>query len=56
MFPLFPVVREWILNDATGAKVKREAYTLLPDYASMAFMMPPSQTVETPNHAQELPK
>jgi len=39
VLPLYPVERTWILNDASGAKVRRKDFTLLPDYASTAFMI-----------------
>merc|ERR1739841_472580 len=34
-----PVYRTWELNAAQGAKIRRHGFTLLPDYASAAFMI-----------------
>ena len=31
--------RTWILNEATEAKIRRKGFTIVPDYASTAFMM-----------------
>ena len=39
VWPLFPVRRTWELNAAQGSKIKRLGFTLLPDYASTAFMI-----------------
>ena len=39
VWPLFPVYRQWELNDAQGAKIRRPGFTLLTDYASTAFMI-----------------
>jgi len=39
VWPLYPVERTWILNDAQGVKIRRKGFTLLPDYASTAFMI-----------------
>ena len=39
VFPLYPVERTWILNEATEAKIRRKGFTIVPDYASTAFMM-----------------
>ena len=39
VFPLYPVERTWTLNSATETKIKRKGFTLLPDYASTAFMI-----------------
>ena len=39
VWPLFPVYRTWELNAAQGAKIRRHGFTLLPDYASTAFMI-----------------
>ena len=39
VWPLFPVHRTWELNAAQGSKIKRHGFTLLPDYASTAFMI-----------------
>ena len=39
IFPLYPVERTWILNEATEAKIRRKGFTIVPDYASTAFMM-----------------
>ena len=39
VWPLFPVYRTWELNAAQGSKIKRHGFTLLPDYASTAFMI-----------------
>ncbi len=36
--PLVPVDRTWELNQATGAKITRTGFTLVPDYAGTAFM------------------
>ena len=38
VFPLHPVIREWTLNNETQSKVKRRGYTMVPDFASTAFM------------------
>ena len=39
VWPLFPVHRTWELNAAQGSKIKRLGFTLIPDYASTAFMI-----------------
>ena len=39
VWPLMPVYRKWELNAAQGAKIQRHGFTLLPDYASTAFMI-----------------
>jgi hypothetical protein len=39
VFPFTPVQRTWELNRETGAKISRNGYTLVPDFASTAFMM-----------------
>ena len=39
VWPLCPVHRNWELNAAQGSKIKRLGFTLLPDYASTAFMI-----------------
>ena len=39
VFPLTPVRRQWIVNEATGAAVSRRGFTLVPDGASTAFMI-----------------
>ena len=39
VWPLFPVERTWVLSAAQGTKIKRKGFTLLPDYASTAFMI-----------------
>ncbi len=39
VFPLRPVTREWVVNDATGAKIVRRGFALVPDYASTGFMI-----------------
>ena len=39
VWPLYPVVRTWTLNEALGTKIRRKGFTLLPDYASTAFMI-----------------
>ena len=39
MWPLYPVDRTWILNEALSTKIKRKEFTLVPDYASTAFMI-----------------
>ena len=39
VWPLFPVHRTWELNAAQVSKIKRHGFTLLPDYASTAFMI-----------------
>ena len=38
VYPLHPVQRTWILNESSGARIKRHGFTLLPDYAWTAFM------------------
>ena len=38
VFPLHPVQRTWILNEATQAKIRRTGYNIVPDYAWTAFM------------------
>ena len=39
VWPLYPVERTWILNGNSGTKIKRKGFTLIPDYASTAFMI-----------------
>ena len=39
VWPLYPVVRQWTLNEATGAKIKRKGFSIVPDFASTAFMI-----------------
>ena len=39
VFPLYPVKRTWLLNSEAGVKVERTGFTVLPDFASTAFMM-----------------
>ena len=39
VWPLVPVHRTWELNAAQGSKLKRYGFTLVPDYASTAFMI-----------------
>ena len=39
VFPLYPVERTWMLNSETGVKIVRKGYTLIPNYASTAFMI-----------------
>ena len=39
VWPLFPVERTWTLNEALGNKIRRKGFTLVPDYASTAFMI-----------------
>ena len=39
VFPLRSVSREWVVNDATGAKLGRKGFTRVPDYASTGFMI-----------------
>ena len=39
MWTLYPVDRTWTLSEAQGTKLKRKGFTLLPDYASTAFMI-----------------
>ena len=39
IWPLYPVERTWILNEALQTKIKRKGFTLVPDYASTAFMI-----------------
>ena len=39
VFPLKPVKREWTINNETGAKATRQGFTLVPDFASTAFMI-----------------
>ena len=36
---MFPVQRTWIVNENSGSKIRRHGFTLLPDYASTAFMI-----------------
>ena len=38
-FILRPQRKEWILNAATGSKVKRKGYPMVPDFARTAFMV-----------------
>ena len=37
VWPLYPVERTW--GESLGAKIRRKGFTLLPDYASTAFMI-----------------
>ena len=39
VYPLPVVERNWTLNKGTGAKLKRKGFTLVPDFASTAFMI-----------------
>ena len=39
VWPLYPVERSWILNETSGAKIKRKGFTIVPDFASTAFMI-----------------
>ena len=39
VWPLYPVERTWTLNEALNTKIRRKGFTLLPDYASTAFMI-----------------
>ena len=39
VYPLQTVERNWILNKETGAKLRRKGFTLVPDFASTAFMI-----------------
>ncbi len=39
VWPLYPVERTWTLNEALGTKIRRKGFTLVPDYASTAFMI-----------------
>ena len=39
VYPILPVERTWTLNKDTGAKVTRKGFTLVPDFASTAFMI-----------------
>ena len=39
VWPLYPVTRQWVLNEASGAKIKRKGFTIVPDFASTAFMI-----------------
>ena len=39
VWPLWPVKRQWIVNKSTGTTAIRKGFTLVPDYASTAFMM-----------------
>ena len=39
MWPLYLVERTWTLSEALGTKIRRKGFTLLPDYASTAFMI-----------------
>ena len=38
VFPLKSVTREWTINDSTGSKASRRGFTLVPDFASTAFL------------------
>ena len=38
VLPMFPVTRTWTLNHETRAKLIRKGFTLVPDFASTAFM------------------
>ena len=38
-FASHPVTREWTVNAASGAKIKRTGYTFIPDCACTAFMV-----------------
>ena len=35
---MHPVRRTWVLNETNGAKLRRQGYTMLPDFAWTAFM------------------
>ena len=39
VWPLWPVKRQWVINNKTGSVVVRRGFPLVPDYASTAFMM-----------------
>ena len=39
VWPPFPVYRTWELNAAQGSNIKRHGFTLVPDFASTAFMI-----------------
>ena len=39
VWPLLPVYRTWELGSEQKAKIKRYGFTLVPDYASTAFMI-----------------
>ena len=39
VWPLSPVKRTCIINNKTGSTIVRKGFTLVPDYASTAFMM-----------------
>ena len=39
VWPLYQVERTWTLNESLGTKIRRKGFTLLPDYASTAFMI-----------------
>ena len=39
VYPFTPVERTWLLNKTTGAKICRKGFTLVPDFASTAFMI-----------------
>ena len=45
VLPLYPVDRTWTLNEASGAKIRRRGFTLLPDCANTAFMIQGSNLV-----------
>ena len=38
VLPMFPVQRQWILNKQNQVKLSRKGFTLVPDFASTAFM------------------
>ena len=39
MFPLFPCERKWDVSKGPKVSIVRKGFTLIPDYASTAFMM-----------------
>ena len=39
VFPFSPVEHTWELSKETGAKIHRKGFTLVPDFASTAFMI-----------------
>ena len=39
VWPLYQVERTWTLSESLGTKIRRKGFTLLPDYASTAFMI-----------------
>ncbi|CAE7860116.1 esrp2 [Symbiodinium microadriaticum] len=39
VYPLTPAVRTWVVNNRTGAKIRRRGFFLVPDFAGTAHMM-----------------